>query len=179
MHKKSLSLLLLMVIIFNMTGIFIVFKIEQVSVRKSIKQQIKNGVPEDKLHYFSFTKKEFLQLNWIRPDKEFRLKKEMFDIVRSEFNGDSIRLQCVNDKQETLLFARLDELIQKKMDQNTEHSDSPIRKGLKFLKQIYMPGDFYHYIHSNSLFLTIHFTQNKIIYTSPFLEFSPPPPDFV
>lgn len=88
MIKRLLPILLLTIVIYNMAGVFVVFKYELAKVRKEVKHQIKNGIPEDELHFFSLTQHEYEQLDWTREGKEFRYNGEMFDIVhRKNVNG--------------------------------------------------------------------------------------------
>jgi hypothetical protein len=162
-----------------MTGVFIVFKIEQAYVRKSIKHQIKAGIPEGELHVFKLSNSEYEQLDWVRPDIEFRKDKEMFDIVRSEKLGDSIQLYCVNDKEETVLFAQLDEMIQKKMGQESNSPNSPISKVVKILKLVYVNDTCIHIMNVHALRLVNNFAEFNYFYSSPYLEVLTPPPDTV
>ncbi len=179
MLKKSLSILLLSLLIFNMTGIFIVFKIEQAHIRKSIKHQIKAGIPEEELHIFNLSKVEYIKLDWVRPDIEFRKNKEMFDIVHMKSLHDSVRLYCVNDKEEAILFAQLDKMIKKKMQQESNSSNSPITKVLKLFNLIYISNQTenksltYYRMNKKSY----HYYTN--LYDSPLIKQPSPPPKSV
>jgi|10_taG_2_1085330.scaffolds.fasta_scaffold06222_3 hypothetical protein len=179
MLKKSLSILLLSLLIFNMTGIFIVFKIEQAHIRKSIKHQIKAGIPEEELHIFNLSKVEYIKLDWVRPDIEFRKNKEMFDIVHMKSLNDSVRLYCVNDKEESILFAQLDKMIKKKMQQESNSLNSPINKVLKLFNLIYISNQTenksltYYRMNKKSY----HYFTN--LYDSPLIKQPSPPPKSV
>ncbi|MDP1745134.1 MAG: hypothetical protein Q8L90_06135 [Bacteroidota bacterium] len=162
-----------------MAGIFIVFKLEQAQVRKEIKHQIKSGLPENDLHSFVYSKKEYEQLDWVRKNIEFRLNNEMFDIVRSENKDDTVLLYCVNDKEETLLFAQLDEMIRKKMEQESNSSQNSSGKFVKFFK-------FFNFIlpQIENKWLSEEAAQNTFSeliphYLSPYIKVSSPPPDTV
>lgn len=170
---------MLIVVIYNMTGIFIVFKIEQYHIRKDIKHQIKAGIPKDELHFFSFSQNEYEQLEWIRPDIEFRLGNNMFDIVRVENFQDSIQLYCVNDKEEAILFAQLDEMIRKKMEQESNTSDSPLSKVVKIFKSVYTSDLFCYQFTTQSSQISSDYHDLNSFYSSPFIENSTPPPDTV
>lgn len=177
--KRLFSISILLVLTLNITGVFFVFKIQQYKVRKEIKHLIKAGIPENELHEFHLSNKDYEQLNWVRPDIEFQKGNEMFDIVRAETKGDSILLHCVNDKEEAVLFAQLDELIQKKMEKESKAPNSPINKVFKILKLVYVTSNF-----KDSLaFLVVkelhHFSDLKYLYSSPYLEVLSPPPDTV
>jgi hypothetical protein len=179
MIKSFLSLLLLFAILFNFTGTFIVFKVQQAQIRKSIKQQIKSGISEDELHFFRLTQAEYEQLDWERPDIEFHKDNEMFDIVRSEKVGDSIHLYCVNDKEEKVLFAQLDVMIQKKMEQDSRRPTPPISKVAKVLKLVYVTAEFSFQITSISCHEKTDFSPVNSFYRSHKLEVLTPPPNAV
>jgi len=171
--------LILCTVIFNMAGIFIVFKVEQAYVRREIKHQIKSGIPENVLHSFVYSKKEYEQLDWVRKDIEFRLNNEMFDIVRSEIKDDTVLLYCVNDKEETILFAQLDEMIKNKTEQESNSSQNSSGKLIKFFKlfNCILPQ-------IENKCISEEAAQNRYSelifhYLSPFINVSSPPPDTV
>lgn len=179
MLKKSLSIFLLFTIIFNLTGVFIVFKIEQAHIRKTIKHQIKEGVPEDELHIFNLSQEAYDQLDWVRPDIEFREGKEMYDIVRFENLGDSIQLHCVSDEDETILFAQLDEMTKKKLEQESQSPNNPISRIVKVLKVIYAFNKYSYTINSQELNITDNFATLNYSYSSPYLEVPTLPPNTI
>jgi hypothetical protein len=178
MLKKSFSVLLLAAVIFNMTGFFIVFKIEQSIVRKNIKRQIKDGVPNSELHSFTMSISDYENLDWLKAEKEFKFNNSLFDVVKSTKFKDSITLQCINDRQELELFARLDQAVQNQMERESNAPNSPLNKGIKFLKLVYkIPKT------DTKLLVLSPYNQNyrthvPLIYSSPFLEMDVPPPNF-
>ncbi len=177
--KRLFSISILLTLVFNLTGIFIVFEIQKYRIRKEIKHQIKAGIPGEELHQFRMSKKEYEQLVWERPAKEFRKGKEMFDVVRSETSGDSIQLHCVNDKEEAVLFVQLDELIRKKMEEDSNAPNSPISNLAKILQSVYVIPDFKKSLACIDVKEPYHFTDLKYLYSSPYLEVLTPPPDTV
>lgn len=179
MLKKSLSILFLSAFILDLAGIFVVFKIEQFNIRKEIKRQIKRGIDDDDLHLFSLTQKEYDELNWVREDIEFRSDSSMFDIVRLEKNRDSIFLYCVNDKEEAILFAQLDDMVKKKTEQNSNSPDSPANKVVKLFKlfnYVENINDSYQGIFTISRNV---FIEKNVCYLLPFIAIDNPPPDTV
>ena len=178
MVKSLLSFLLLFTIFSNFTGTYIVFKVQQAQVRRSIKRQIKSGIPEDELHYFELSQIEYDQLDWERPDIEFRHENEMFDIVRKEIVGDSIHLHCVNDKEETILFAQLDKLVLLEIEHESNQPNSPITKVVKALKLLYF-NDYFDFkinpkTHLDPALALLMATK----YLPVFKEVLTPPPNF-
>lgn len=97
---------------------FLFLKYQQNSIRKEIKTQIKKGVPDEDLVYFKFFKSdpEFRNLNWTKPNKEFRYNNEMYDVVYSKIKGNIIEYKCIHDVKESGLFENLDDLASKHPD---------------------------------------------------------------
>ncbi len=179
MLKKSLSILFLIVVAFNMAGIFIVFKTHQNAIRKEIKQQIKAGIPEHELHIFKLSKKEYCKLHWVREDIEFRLGARMFDIVRSENLSDSIYLYCINDTEEAILFAELDDLTLSKIQKESKGTNNQLFKVVKIVKLEYITTEFafpINYFFENQKESHTHALEG---YVSPNLQVLIPPPDTV
>lgn len=79
-------------------------------LRKSEKE---SNVPIVK---FSFKLKEGVveatQFEWMN-DHEFSFKGEMYDIVRSSTDTDSLRVECINDKTETSLVKKFESIFKK------------------------------------------------------------------
>lgn len=156
-----------------------VFKMEQFRIRREMKHQIKAGIPEDELHEFNFSIKDYEQLDWVRPDVEFRIGNEMFDIVRSMTRGDSIQLNCVNDKEEAVLFTQLDELIQKKMEQESNANNSPLSKLVKLSKVFYITCNNKTALKVFEHKTVCYFIHQSNFYFPPNIEIQTPPPDTV
>lgn len=155
-----------------------IFKFEQVRLRKIIKEQIEAGVPKNKLHFFSFSEEEYKQIDWTRQDKEFRLGNQMFDIVHVEKTNNSIQLYCINDVEETALFAHLDSIVRQKMAQESTTPNTPLSNAVKILKLVYL-------VEKNDILLPYHSPQIRhnfpkiiVFYNSPHIETLTPPPIF-
>ena len=95
-------------------------------MKKEIKKALKNTVPSDELYLFNVLNGKDLPENatWVKPEKEFRLNGNMYDIVRCENNDGRTVLYCINDKQEQALFANLDEHIEKHIAANSKNKNS-------------------------------------------------------
>lgn len=101
----------------TLTGFhFSIFKYKQARIRSDIKRAIKEGVPEDELVDFRFHIQEesWINLDWTKPDKEFRFNNQMYDIVASHKSNDTIYFKCIHDVKESGLFQRIDQLTNQK-----------------------------------------------------------------
>ena len=115
--KITGSILFLLLLLFQSTGYYLYFKIQQHQVRHEIKQQIKTGVPEAELVLLKISrsiKENRNEFQWIH-NHEFSYLGKMYDIVRQENHGETTWFYCICDEKETLLFTRLDEQVKKEM----------------------------------------------------------------
>lgn len=124
--KKPIAILFLALILFQLTGFLIVFKIKQNAIRKEIKLLIKNGVPENELFTIEFNSSNQMDFDW-KHSKEFAYKGNMYDIVRTDtINQSTYLFYCVNDFQEKQLFANLDQIISHCYSEKSKSSDKQI-----------------------------------------------------
>lgn len=99
-----------------------------------MKKKIKAGLDFSELQCIEFTHQEFESIKWEKENKEFIYQNKFYDIVKSEvqLNGN-IKLYCIDDKQESKLFAALDYEVKKNTD--IEKSGKPgAKKILKLIK---------------------------------------------
>ena len=92
---------------YQFVGFFTFVELEHYFIRKEIKKAIKLSVPENQLIKFHFTAKESQKLNWVKPH-EFRLNGRFYDVVHKQKVNGIWCFQCIDDRQETALFEKLD-----------------------------------------------------------------------
>lgn len=135
-----LAIFLALLISFNLAGIFLVFKIQQSQIRHDIKMKLKQGVPAEDLHKISFALSELHLIDWVRKDKEFKYRNQMYDVVRKEYDDKQVHFFCVNDTQETQLFVNLDAMVSSQTGEDSSHPSGGItKKILKLLSLVYLP----------------------------------------
>ena len=120
--KKSISILLAFLILYNSLGYFIVFKSMQLAVRNEIKANIKNSIPEEDLFLIKLTNDEmksgksgFRKIN----DSEFFFFGKLYDIVKVKKNADTNYFYCINDAKEEQLYAALGSHVERQTDQSS------------------------------------------------------------
>jgi hypothetical protein len=121
--RNVISILLLVLALFQAAGHLIIFKIQQYEICKEIKRQIKAGVPEEVLVLLKIPRTLEAAPNSIFQrihEREFRYDDKLYDIVRQETHGDTTWYYCLSDEKETQLFANLDELMKRDMNRNAE-----------------------------------------------------------
>ncbi len=102
-------------LLIQMQGTWLVFKLQQTAIRHEVKQQIKAGVPASDLVVLRIAKvwEETHNARFEREhSKEFRFDGEMYDIISSQDEGDTTVYVCIHDVKESGLFANLDCMIE-------------------------------------------------------------------
>jgi len=117
--KKVLPVILVILLLFNTGGFYIIFKSLQYRVKKEIKEQIKCSLPDTDLSLIKMNKKDARPgsslLKWYEEGKEFVYRGRMYDVVKQEIKGDTIYYYCINDIKEEQLFAVLNGILDKTM----------------------------------------------------------------
>jgi hypothetical protein len=114
--KKGLSILIVFLFVFKLGGFFVFHTLQQQHIRKEIKTAIKQGVPENELNVIKVTSENKELLDW-KNEKEFRYGGVMYDVVKvKQISSETTVYYCVNDTKETILFAHLDEMVEKSME---------------------------------------------------------------
>jgi len=108
--KKSFSILLLGIFLFNTMGYYFVFKVNQSMIRSEIRGMINSG----------FHKEMCILIKIDRPDSNPNFKKtdlhefsycgRLYDIVSESVKGNMIWYYCINDKQEERLIAGFEKI---------------------------------------------------------------------
>lgn len=171
--KKACSIFLLLVFSFNLVGVAIVFKIQQFQIRREIKHQIMQGVPDEKLCRISVSDVNASDLFWLEDD-EFFYHGSMYDVVRTVALSETETVYyCVNDVLEESLFANLDALV-KRHKSSQKPLSGFVKKlyqllaGLYFKEKETLPFSVSAIVNSGWHYLTA--------YRSVFLSITSPPP---
>lgn len=175
--KKTLSILFLFIFTYNLIGYYTVFKVLQYQVRDGVKQRIKQSVPDNEFVLISVSIADNNSLIWTKPNKEFRYKGEMYDIVKQETKEDVILYYCIHDFKESKLFANLDEHIQRHIADNPKQ-----RKEAENILKRLAKDYFFQVFTINRLSELLQNIEYKIYlqtYNSICLEILIPPPKLV
>jgi len=173
--KKLVSVILLILFLFNSAGYYLVFKINQNKIRSQIKTEIKLSLNTNELKKITFSFFEIKSINWVKENKEFIYKNNMYDVVKSEKTDTGVTFYCIDDKQEKELFANLDEHINTHSATNNKKNKTHKNSLDSFFKL------YYSIKKSEKIFLNeeaiFYFSKNRI-YASNSLEIDSPPPQF-
>jgi hypothetical protein len=130
--RKIVTYLLLFLFIWQIVGFVGYFEISHAQIKKEIKTLIKKGVPKDELIIYTFDAKELSQLVWLKKN-EFDLDGNLYDVVRRKtMENGKTTLECISDKQEKVLFAKLGQTISKNL--GDDKHPSPVSSWMKMLQ---------------------------------------------
>ena len=125
---------------YQFVGFFTFVELEHYFIRKQIKKAIKLSVPENQLIQFHFTAKESHKLNWVKPH-EFRLNGRFYDVIYKHKTNGVWYFQCIDDRQETVLFEKLDFATANNLINSSEQH--PVHGWLKLMNEPMEPIEFY------------------------------------
>lgn len=139
--KSVISILLISCLIFPLVGTYCFWEHERHLVRKSVKRRLIAGVESSELVLLKFSKEETqTKLRW-KHSKEFEFNGQMYDIVETSFQDDSIFYRCWWDHAETALNKKLDKLLAEAWGHAPVKKDSS-EKLVSFLKSPYLISQF-------------------------------------
>ncbi|MBK7407270.1 MAG: hypothetical protein IPL49_18650 [Saprospirales bacterium] len=104
--KTAISIALLFLLSFHLAGFYLFFSFQQRQAKTEIKQRIKQRVPEAALSLIVLCTDDLDQLQW-KDAHEFWYQGQLYDIVRSTQQDQTITFHCISDVQETRLFKNL------------------------------------------------------------------------
>jgi len=156
------------VFIFNLMGYWGVFFTIKYQIEDEIKSMIKQNVFNQQLYTFKlpikFHKNATSGITWVKENKEFRYKNQMYDVVKRKFTRDSVYYYCINDKKEEKLFTSLYEFVGKNVCNDVNHNKNfqhTIRKLLNnyffedFPDQVYLAYTIFNVHNSTEHFLSL------------------------
>ena len=104
MLNKFISVILALLFLFYVAGIYLVFSLIQYSVREEMEEEIKGGIEEKDIFVITVYGIDREEIDWIRPEKEFMYKGEMYDVVKTETSGCKKSIFCISDTREKQLL---------------------------------------------------------------------------
>ena len=164
-----------MVFTFNVVGFYFVFEIDQHYVRTEINHRIKKEMSDKELTDITTAANENNELNW-KNEKEFWYKGLMYDVVKKSTSEGITHYYCITDREETTLFANLDEFV--KQNSDTQNKENSSAKNLsKLLCNPFIPSQqLIHSFSASSLLPQRATTDN---YFSPVIDITGPPPKVI
>jgi hypothetical protein len=177
--RKIIQFGFLLLFTYQLVGFFAFFEMERFFIRTEIKKAIKLSLPENQLIDFHFTEKEFTKLHWFE-SHEFTFNGRFYDVVRKSKTNGIWHFQCIDDSQESKLFASLSSACSENL--TSTPPSHPIKTWLKVLNE---PME---EISNDSPFKFCALRLNYSVelpkypfsnYSDPYLFNLAPPPDFI
>ena len=179
-HKRKLQqvpfLILIMLLLYNSAGCFLVFKLAQTSIQRNMDEQAAALLSNERLKTFSFKMGEEKKINWLRKGKEFSFNGKHYDVVRSEKTEEQITYFCLADDEEDHLFSDF--------EQHFGLRDTPMAKN-KPAEKVATPFYPSYFIHKKMPVFYVHIISILSIppifhhYPLVYLEVKHPPPSFM
>ena len=159
-----ISTILILVILFNIGGYYLIFCAKQYIIQREIKQEIRKGLKDEDLSLIIVSNNDETGMCWTEPNKEFEYKGEMYDVVRIKINNQKRYYYCINDVKEKKLI----------VDFYKNHSSKKEEKNIKrTLNDTYFAQQYY--LMSHIIASDFHF-KFDFLYKSNFVEDLTPPP---
>lgn len=133
--RKPVVILLLFSFLLQAGGLWLLLYAKQVALKREMKARLRSHPGE-----FEQTILEFELVNgepkassfeWKDDRKEFRYKGSMYDVIETEVTGDVLRIRCIDDKKESALLKKMEELG--KSERGTKDSLIPMLQLLSLL----------------------------------------------
>jgi hypothetical protein len=147
-------------IFFNQLGYWLAFEAMHTQIKREVRKQLeyKNElesiiIPTKWLLESNNEKNNAKDFVWVKPQKEFKYNKNMYDVSSSYQKGDSTYFLVYNDKDEKRLYQTF--AFQLKENQNPFHQNKPAYPLKNFIKEALILSEIKLLQFSNSNFISI------------------------
>lgn len=164
--RKSVSILLMPILLFNLGGYYLWFSALQFKRQEEVRQEIRKGLKEEDLTLFVVPAEGESGLHWIKPDKEFRYKGEMYDVVKIKTFQQKKYCYCLNDSKEKQLITHFNRSHNSKRD-----TEKKLKSGFSYSS--YFPQ---YTLARNQYAVDLDFTAPCIMYSPASVDILSPPP---
>lgn len=167
--RKLISIPLVFIFLFNIGGYYLWFSVMQYGIQKEIGKEIAAGIKDEDLTLIVIPEKGESEIAWIKSEKEFRYKDEMYDVVKTKNLPGKKLYYCINDKKEKQLIAGFD-----KTHNNKKESEKRLKRTFNY--SYYLPS-----LTVKKHVFQIEFTFPTInnFYTPNAIDIHSPPPKLV
>nr|WKN38413.1 hypothetical protein K4G66_06825 [Tunicatimonas sp. TK19036] len=109
---------------------------QKVTIRRQVKRRIIAGLHRDELVLLTFTKKEAQTLLRWEHAHEFEYRGQMYDIVESDVESDTLKYWCWSDDEETQLNQQLSKLLAIALGHSPQNKEKQ-KQLIQFYKSLY------------------------------------------
>ncbi len=150
--KTLLSLALLFALLLKMGGFYAILSVEREEIREEVEQKIIKSLKKSELICIVANPENLSKIEWERTGKEFSFEGDLYDVAYSENALGVTYYYCLSDKDETILEAKIDKLLENQTDKSPFGNQS--KSMLNFLSEPLT-------IHQNPTFYFNYFIDKK------------------
>ncbi len=133
--KRLLSILIILLLLFNTIGFELLFSFVLVQCKEDASQTMKILGEKNKLQILKIEKDASADLIRVN-DREIKYHGELFDVYKEENRGDAVLIYCYRDKKEQNVINELQEIT--KEDNNNSSKKSAAKFVLNNLLKNYL-----------------------------------------
>ena len=164
--RKYISIAVLFIFLFNIGGNYLWFSAAQYGIQQEIEKEIGDGSKDEDITLIIVAEKGEPGIAWIKPDKEFRFKGEMYDVVKIQIHDQKKYYYCLNDNKEKELIANFNKTSNTKKD-----SEKKLKQNFNYSLYLQRYPVTVNLYSINSTFPSI-----PVLYKSTFVDIHSPPP---
>jgi hypothetical protein len=116
--KTLLSLTLFFALLLKMGGFYAILSFERQEIREKVEHKIIKSLKKSDLICIVANDENLSKMEWERPEKEFRFEGNLYDVVYSENAHGVTHYYCLSDKDETILEAKIDTLLENQTEKS-------------------------------------------------------------
>ena len=167
--RKYISIIVLFIFLFNIGGYYLWFSAIQYGLQKEMEKEIGEGSKDDDLTLIIVPAKGETGVVWIKPDKEFLYKGEMYDVVKIQNKDQKKYYYCLNDSKEKELIANFN-----KTGNHKKETEKKLKRNFNF------NFDFQRFSIAKNLYpIHLTFISIQFLYKSTSADILSPPPKSV
>ena len=114
--KTLLPLTLLVILLLKMGGFYAILSYERHEIREKVERKLLNSIEKSELICIVANTENLPKIKWERAEKEFSFEGNLYDVVYAENALGVTHYYCLSDKDETILEAKIDKLLEKQSE---------------------------------------------------------------
>ena len=101
-----------------MGGFYAILSVEREEIREKVEQKIIKSLKKSDLICIIANDENLPKITWERPKKEFHFEGNLYDVVYVETILGVNHYYCLSDKDETILEAKIDKLLENQSEKS-------------------------------------------------------------
>lgn len=164
--KKLISIGILSIFLYNIGGYYLWFSILQNKIQNKIEEEIEAGLKSEDLTLIIVQAEKDQEICWIKPNREFRYKGDMYDVVKIKYVPGKKYYYCLNDKKEKQLIAGFN-----KTHNTKKESEKRLKRNFNYNSYIE------HFTLTKRIYpIGLTFSAIENFYSSETIDINSPPP---